>query len=115
MSLSKADMSIASRYAALCQDAFQGQQVFELIAAEYHRTVEQVLNLVGADKLLAETPELRMSLRRREAYLDPINYIQIMLLQRYRDSNASDEERTRWLDPLLRTISAISAGMRNTG
>ncbi|MCX4188223.1 phosphoenolpyruvate carboxylase [Methylophaga sp. OBS4] len=115
MSLSKADMSIASRYAALCQDAFQGQQVFELIAAEYHRTVEQILNLVGADKLLAETPELRMSLRRREAYLDPINYVQIMLLQRYRDNNASDEERTRWLDPLLRTISAISAGMRNTG
>jgi len=115
MSLSKADMSIASRYAALCEDAFQGQQVFELIAAEYHKTVEQVLSVVEADKLMAETPELRMSLRRREPYLDPINYIQIMLLQRYRDSSVDEQERERWIDPLLRTISAISAGMRNTG
>ncbi|WP_438970006.1 phosphoenolpyruvate carboxylase [Methylophaga sp.] len=115
MSLSKADMSIATRYAALCQDAFQGQQVFELIAAEYYTTLEQVLNVVEADTLMAETPELRMSLRRREPYLDPINYIQIMLLQRYRDTAIDEEERERWLDPLLRTISAISAGMRNTG
>lgn len=115
MSLSKADMSIASRYAALCEDAFQGQQVFELIAAEYDKTVEQVLFVVEADKLMAETPELRMSLRRREPYLDPINYIQIMLLQRYRDSAVDEQEREQWSDPLLRTISAISAGMRNTG
>jgi len=115
MSLSKADMSIASRYAALCEDAFQGQQVFELIAAEYDKTVEQVLFVVEADKLMAETPELRMSLRRREPYLDPINYIQIMLLQRYRDSAVDEQGREQWSDPLLRTISAISAGMRNTG
>lgn len=115
MSLSKADMSIASRYAALCEDAFQGQQVFELIAAEYHKTVEQVLSVVEADTLMAETPELRMSLRRREPYLDPINYIQIMLLQRYRDGSVDEQEREQWIDPLLRTISAISAGMRNTG
>jgi phosphoenolpyruvate carboxylase len=115
MSLSKADMSIASRYAALCEDAFQGQQVFELIAAEYHKTMEQVLSVVEADKLMTETPGLQVSLRRREPYLDPINYIQILLLQRYRDTSSDEKERERWLDPLLRTISAISAGMRNTG
>lgn len=115
MSLSKADMSIARRYAALCEDAFQGQQVFELIAAEYHKTVKQVLLVVEADSLLAELPSLKSSLRRREPYLDPINYMQILLLQRYRNSAGSEEERQRWLDPLLRTISAISAGMRNTG
>lgn len=115
MSLSKADMKIARRYAALCEDAFQGQQVFELIAAEYHKTVEQVLLVVEADSLLAELPALKTSLIRREAYLDPINYIQILLLQRYRDSTVDEHERERWLDPLLRTISAISAGMRNTG
>lgn len=115
MSLSKADMSIARRYAALCEDAFQGQQVFELIAAEYHRTVEQVLLVVEADSLLAELPDLKASFVRREAYLDPINYIQILLLQRYRDNAVDENERDRWRDPLLRTISAISAGMRNTG
>jgi len=115
MSLSKADMNIAQRYAALCENAFQGQQVFELISAEYYKTVEQVLLVVEADSLLAELPSLKSSLRRREPYLDPINYIQILLLQRYRDSSVDEAERVRWLDPLLRSISAISAGMRNTG
>jgi phosphoenolpyruvate carboxylase len=115
MSLSKADMNIASRYAALCEDAFQGQQVFELIQAEYWKTLEQVLLVVEADSLMADLPSLKVSLRRREAYLDPINYIQILLLQRYRDTSVDEAERQRWLDPLLRTISAISSGMRNTG
>ncbi|WP_297808311.1 phosphoenolpyruvate carboxylase [uncultured Methylophaga sp.] len=115
MSLSKADMNIARRYAALCEDAFQGQQVFELIQAEYWKTLEQVLLVVEADSLMADLPALKMSLRRREAYLDPINYIQILLLQRYRDTSVDEAERQRWLDPLLRTISAISSGMRNTG
>jgi len=77
--------------------------------------MEQVLSVVEADKLMTETPGLQVSLRRREPYLDPINYIQIMVLQRYRDSSVDEKERERWLDPLLRTISAISAGMRNTG
>jgi phosphoenolpyruvate carboxylase len=115
MSLSKADMNIAQRYAALCGNAFQGQQVFELISAEYHKTVKQVLLVIEADSLLADLPPLKSSLRRREPYLDPINYIQILLLQRYRDASVDEAERERWLDPLLRSISAISAGMRNTG
>jgi phosphoenolpyruvate carboxylase len=115
MSLSKADMSIASRYAALCHDAFQGQQVFEVIAAEHRRTIKQSLLIDEADTLLEQTPGLKRSLKQRQPYLDPINYIQIMLLQRYRSETLSDEERTYWLDPLLRTISAISLGMRNTG
>ncbi|KKN45655.1 hypothetical protein LCGC14_0680730 [marine sediment metagenome] len=115
MSLAKAEMNIARRYAALCENAFQGQQVFEVISAEYNRTVKQVLMVVESDKLLSEIPELRSSLRRREPYLDPINYIQILLLQRYRDPQLTEEEKSVWLDPLLRTISAISAGMRNTG
>jgi phosphoenolpyruvate carboxylase len=115
MSLSKADMGIARRYAALCNDAFQGQQVFEVIDAEYQRTMEQVLLIDQQTDLLAENAELKRSLHQRQPYLDPINYIQIMLLQRYRNESLSDDEKAYWLDPLLRSISAISMGMRNTG
>jgi phosphoenolpyruvate carboxylase len=58
---------------------------------------------------------LALSLSRRNPYLDPLSHIQITLLQRYRDPELDDEQRTAWLDPLLRTINAIAAGMRNTG
>ena len=43
-------------------------------------------------------------------YLDPLNHIQIVALTRYREGG----DRV-WLDPVLRSINAIAAGMRNTG
>ena len=49
---------------------------------------------------------------RRQPYLDPLNYIQVMLLKAHREI---PDEDTVNLDPLLRTIHAIATGMRNTG
>jgi phosphoenolpyruvate carboxylase len=63
---------------------------------------------------MEETPDLQLSLARRNTYLDPLNHVQIALLERYRGQAAADE-REPWLDPLLRSINAIAAGMRNTG
>ena len=67
------------------------------------------------NSLLDDNPALSGSLMRRDPYLDPLNHIQIKLLKRYRDESLSEEERESWLDPLLRSINAIAAGMRNTG
>jgi phosphoenolpyruvate carboxylase len=85
-----------------------------LTEAEYDRTRTQVLNVAGLHGLMEETPELQASLGRRNLYLDPLNYIQVSLLERYRTGRVP-EEREQWLDPLLRSINAIAAGMRNTG
>jgi phosphoenolpyruvate carboxylase len=52
---------------------------------------------------------------RRNPYLDPLNHIQVILHQRVIDETQSEEERNRWMPPLLRSINAISQGMRNTG
>jgi phosphoenolpyruvate carboxylase len=41
--------------------------------------------------------------------------LQIALLRGYRDPGLSEESREMWLDPLLRSINAIAAGIRNTG
>lgn len=115
MSLSKADMKIASEYSELESEAEIGQRIYGMVSEEYVRTVNTVLNLAQLTGLLEETPALALSLSRRDPYLDPLNHIQITLLQRYRDETLSTEERERWLEPLLRTINAIAAGMRNTG
>ncbi|MCK5383088.1 MAG: phosphoenolpyruvate carboxylase, partial [Gammaproteobacteria bacterium] len=48
-------------------------------------------------------------------YLDPLNNIQVTLLSRYRNADLTEEQRERWLKPLLRSINAIASGMRNTG
>lgn len=114
MALTKADLGIAESYAALTVDPAAGAKVYGMIHAEYERTKTELLSLASIDSLLSEDPLLQRSLKRREPYLDPLNYIQLELLKRYR--RARDEDvRQRALDPLLRSINAIAAGMRNTG
>jgi len=115
MALFKADMRIAKQYSQLCLDQTSCNSVYELINEEYLRTIDTVLEVTDSDHLLDENPSLALSLARRNPYLDSLNSIQVTLLQRYRDETLSDEERDIWLDPLLRSINAIAAGMRNTG
>ncbi|RMD79236.1 MAG: phosphoenolpyruvate carboxylase [Gammaproteobacteria bacterium] len=115
MALFKADMAIAREYSTLCQDRAAAAAIYGAIRKEYERTVAQVLAVAQIGQLLEENPALAFSLSRRNPYLDPLNHIQITLLRRYRHPALSEEERRIWLDPLLRSINAISAGMRNTG
>lgn len=137
MALSKSDMAIAREYAGLCIDPGAGKRICGLIAGEHQRCVEWILHIAEADRLLAENPALAASLDRRASYLGPLNYIQVALLRRARadgentaDNFAGSEiareapagwragiarHESRWMKPLLRTINAIAAGMRNTG
>jgi phosphoenolpyruvate carboxylase len=116
MALFKADMGIASEYGeALSQDQSTAWKVYEDIRDEYYRTTRQVMEVIQADRLLEDNQPLALSLTRRIPYLDPLNHIQITVLRRYRDSASTEEERERWLSPLLRSINAIAGGMRNTG
>ncbi len=115
MALFKGDMSIANEYKSLCLNPDTAQSVYDKIANEYKLTTENVLKVANADELLAETPILALSLKRRDPYLDPLSYIQFKLLRNFRDESLDEQSREAWLDPLLRSINAIAAGMRNTG
>ena len=114
MALSKSDMNLAREYAALCTDTEAGKRVLGLIDSEYRRCVDWVLDIADSDRLMAENPVLAASLQRRNAYLGPLNFIQVFLLRRVREAG-DDAGENPWRKPLLRTINAIAAGMRNTG
>jgi phosphoenolpyruvate carboxylase len=115
MALFKGEMNIAHEYTRLARDPVLAESIYHKIRDEYWRTVTQVLHICGIHQLLEDNPALGLSLYRRNPYLDPLNNIQITLLSRYRNSDLTDEQRERWLHPLLRTINAIAGGMRNTG
>lgn len=115
MSLFKADMDIAQEYANLCSDAATAKSVYKIILDEYQRSCRLVRRVTGNRVLVKENPTLLLSMTRRNPYLDPLNQIQLALLQRYRNDALDETERQTWLNPLLRTINAIAAGMRNTG
>ena len=89
-----------------------GSKNLDDIEKEFESTVQTLLRIVGSDQLLSDNTKLSLSLSRRQPYLDPLNYIQVMLLKAHREI---PDEDTVNLDPLLRTIHAIATGMKNTG
>jgi phosphoenolpyruvate carboxylase len=115
MALYKTDTRTAKEYSELCVSAETGRRIYEMIRDEHDRTLYITLKVSNMAHLLDDIPPLALSLMRRDPYLDPLNHIQIKLLKRYRDKSLSDDEREKWLNPLLRSINAIAAGMRNTG
>ncbi len=115
MAMTKSEMMIAREYSGLCVNQEDGRQVYEIIKKEHGKTLTSILEVSEATNLLEHNPVLALSLSRREPYLIPLNHIQVTLLKRYRDEQLSEDERDQWLYPLLRSINAIAAGMRNTG
>jgi phosphoenolpyruvate carboxylase len=115
MALFKTDLTIGAEYAKLGRNPQIAQKIYSMIAEEHTRGVQRILEITGNEYLMAETPALALSLNRRTPYLEPLNNIQVAILRRYKDEALSDEEKAHWLTPLLNSINAIAAGMRNTG
>ena len=112
MALAKSDLGIARDYSLLVKDRNAANQIIDDIEKEFESTVQTLLKIVSSDQLLSDNTKLSLSLSRRQPYLDPLNYIQVMLLKAHREI---PDEDTVNLDPLLRTIHAIATGMKNTG
>ena len=113
MALYKTDMGIAQQYAGLCQDPETAVRVFDVIRQRQQRAIRQIMQVADIRHLLEDTPQLSFSLADRLSYLDPLNHIQVVLLRKLRAE--PPEAESPWLEPLLRSINAIAAGMRNTG
>ena len=68
--------------------------------------------MLGTDRLLAHNPSLARTLAVRDTYLQPLQMLQVDLLQRWRDAPTPDATLQR---ALLLTINGIANGLRNTG
>ncbi|HID35207.1 MAG TPA: phosphoenolpyruvate carboxylase [Anaerolineae bacterium] len=116
MSLVKADMDIAARYASLLSDQELARQVLNAIRAEFDRTRKAILTITGHQALLDSDPILQRAVRLRNPYIDPLNYIQVETLRRLRSlSNPEGAEAQALREIMVITINGIAAGLRNTG
>lgn len=111
MVLSKSSIAIASRYADLVPDEKLRTAIFGRIRAEWHNSIKTLLTIMGQDRLLQGNPLLERSIRNRFPYLDPLNHVQVELLQAHR-AQVTDEQVLRGIQL---TINGISAGLRNSG
>jgi phosphoenolpyruvate carboxylase len=111
MVLAKTDLGIASRYAELVRDAALRERVFGMIESEWHRTRTWLRAITGRGEFLEDNTTLARSIRNRFPYLDPLNHLQVELLERYRAGDT--DARTKRAIHL--TINGVAAGLRNSG
>jgi phosphoenolpyruvate carboxylase len=115
MSLVKADMQIASLYADLVPDILLAMRCIGIIRLEYERTQDMILKVTGHKELMENEPAVQRSIGLRNPYVDPLNYIQVMLLKRLRKLDGEEEAAEALREAVLLTINGIAAGLRNTG
>ena len=121
MSLAKADMEIAARYAALVTDSVIAGRIYGAVAAEYEKSVAVIRRITNLGALLDNQPVLQKSIRLRNPYVDPLSYLQVELLKRLRalpsDDNSEETKIARrdLRAAVLLSINGVAAGMKNTG
>jgi phosphoenolpyruvate carboxylase len=112
MILAKADLTIARLYADLVRDTRIGDALFGRIEEEYRATVAIVGKIAQQPSLLENFPVLQRSIARRNPYVDPLSFIQLVLLERLR---RGDGPREDLLTATLESINGIASGLKNTG
>ena len=113
--LAKVDLHIGVSYGALARGLPGAEEMLAQIESEHRRALEGVLDIADEPELLAEEPELRQSIERRNPYIDVLSYLQLELLSRKRAGEAGTRVRARLDAAIQSTIAGVAAGLRNTG
>ena len=111
MILAKADMGIARLYADLVDDQGLAGRVYDRIAAEYWGTVDVICQITGQSSLLERAPILKTSIERRNPDVDPLSYVQLVLLKRLRAGEGPED----LMSGVLESINGVASGLKNTG
>ena len=113
LGMGRADMSIAGMYAQLAEPKV-ADAIFGDIKAEFELSREMLLKVTGTDEILETEPWLKHSIKVRNPYVDPMNYIQVALLKELR-SNPDHPDIEQLRRSIVLSINGIAAGLQNVG
>lgn len=108
--LARADMAVAAHYDHLAPAELRhyGPQ----IRAEYERCRAAVLEIKECEQLLDTDRMLQRGIALRNPYVDPMHFMQVDLLERWR---ASGRQNRELLEALQASVSGIARGLQTTG
>lgn len=115
LTLCKADMSIARVYASLVEDEALRERVWKRLSDEFHLTEKTMLAVTGQAHLLENEPVLAKSIKLRNPYVDPLNYLQVEMIKRRRVRRLNTVDREGIRTVLELTVNGIAGGLKNTG
>ena len=113
LGMGRADMEIAGMYAKLA-DPKIADAIFGDIKTEFELSREMLLKVTGTNEILETEPWLQHSIKVRNPYVDPMNYIQVALLKELR-SNPEHPEIEKLRRSIVLSINGIAAGLQNVG
>ncbi|MBY0402539.1 MAG: phosphoenolpyruvate carboxylase, partial [Cyanobacteria bacterium] len=126
IALQQTDLRIAGYYCSLAGNTPESQEIFKTISAEYHQTVS-IIQQITCNGLF-ERPEyqsLKNSIALKEPYLDPLNYIQVRLLSKYREFEAQESSSPQnvwnlnlkegYNRAIVSSIEGVATGLGTTG
>jgi phosphoenolpyruvate carboxylase len=108
--LAKADLEIAALYSRLAGE--RHDKFFPAIRREYKSCVDLILRLTRQKELLEASRTLRRAIRLRNPYVDPISFLQVDLLERWR---AGGRQNDAVLQALTASINGIAHAMQGAG
>ncbi|GGW92149.1 phosphoenolpyruvate carboxylase [Alteromonas halophila] len=109
----KADPRISEAYdARLVPDDLK--HFGEALRDELKQSISSLLELTKHKEIMEDDLQGRESMEIRAAYLQPLHYLQIELLDRVRKAG-DDAQNTALEQAMMVTIAGIAIGMRNTG
>jgi phosphoenolpyruvate carboxylase len=86
-----------------------------MITDEFDRTRSGILEITRQSEVLSSVEWLRRAIASRNPIVDPLNLMQVELIRRSNDPQASTElrEEIRQLERVV--VQAIAGGLRTTG
>ena len=103
-------MAIAAYYERLAAPELRPYGL--MLRQEYDRTRALVLEIKDCADLLDTDLTLQRSIALRNPYVDPMNFMQIDLLERWR---ASGRQNRELFEALQASVSGIARGLQTTG
>ena len=85
--------------------------MFDEIQKEWLLCLKLLKKITENEELLDSNKSLKKNVRNRDPYINPLNYLQVELLKRYRSGNKDVQIK----EAILLAINGISAGLRNSG
>jgi phosphoenolpyruvate carboxylase len=115
LELVRANLETAADYAARVKPSRVGKRIHAIITDEYEITVDWVLKTTGQSELM-EQSVVRKTVSLRNPATEPLNKLQVALMDLWDDLDGKDVEgKSAWHDALLLSIAGLAAAMQSTG
>jgi phosphoenolpyruvate carboxylase len=108
--LARADLGVALQYDRLASAELRHYAL--QVREEYERCRALVLEIKESAALLDTDPTLQRGIALRSPYMDPMHFMQVDLLERWR---ASGRQNRELLEALQASVSGIARGLQTTG